>query len=239
MTEKRLEHGKDADFLWAQLYEILKKDIVSGKYQKGSKLPTEKEIMATYDVSRITVREAMNKLLSEGLIERTRGRGTTVAANQEKYGTMLSTYEGHEIHNRNDRRVISAKYVNAPIEAAYFFQIPEAQPVLCLTRESYLNGRVVTRYETYLSSVTGLTADMDFSGSLYEKLRKLGYPVTDVTEKITAKISDAEMKNIFHLKKNEAVIQRIRMGSSEKIPVEYTVSWYLSDGYELTIHRKY
>lgn len=239
MDEKQLEHGKGASPLWAQLYEILKQDIVSGKYTQGTRLPTEKEIMDMFQVSRITVREAMNKLLSDGLIERTRGKGTTVCADKEKYGTMLSTYEGREIHNRNDRRVISVNYVNAPVEAAYFFQIPEAQPVLCLTRESYLDGRVVTRYETYLSSVTGLRVDMDYEGSLYEKLEKCGYPVTDVIEKITASISNRKMKNIFHLEKNEAIIQRIRMGSCKDIPVEYTVSWYLSDGYELTIHRKY
>lgn len=239
MTKIQLEHGEGADFLWAQVYEIIKKDIEEGRYKEGSQLPTEKEIMSQFNVSRITVREAMNKLLSDGLIERTRGRGTTVAKKNEKFGTMLSTYGGLEIHNTSDRRVVGVKYMNAPIEAAYFFHIPEAQPVLCLERESYMDDQVVTRYETFISSVSGLTVDMDFSGSLYEKLKKQGYPITDVTEKITAKISNTEMKNIFHLKKNDAIIQRIRMGTSGDTPVEYTVSWYRGSGYELTIHQKY
>lgn len=61
-----------------QLYQILRKPIVSGDCSPGSKLPTELELARMYDISRITVRRALQELKAEGLTESQKGRGTFV-----------------------------------------------------------------------------------------------------------------------------------------------------------------
>jgi GntR family transcriptional regulator len=62
-----------------QLYEILHQNIVRGEWQPDDMLPSEVELMERYNVSRITVRQALDELVNEGLIYRQRGRGTFVA----------------------------------------------------------------------------------------------------------------------------------------------------------------
>ncbi|PWA10387.1 hypothetical protein DCC39_11155 [Pueribacillus theae] len=65
--------------LYYQLKEILKEKIKEGSWKEGEKVPSEREIMETYNISRATVRKALSDLMVEGLIERKQGVGTFVA----------------------------------------------------------------------------------------------------------------------------------------------------------------
>ncbi len=64
--------------LYFQLAETLRAAIESGAYPPGSKLPTEGELCETYDVSRSVVRQALQSLAHDNLIETERGRGAFV-----------------------------------------------------------------------------------------------------------------------------------------------------------------
>ena len=64
--------------LYEQLVEQIKSMIAQGVYQKGSLLPSEKELMESTGVSRITVREALRILSQAGVIETRRGKGSYV-----------------------------------------------------------------------------------------------------------------------------------------------------------------
>ncbi len=64
--------------LYEVLYENLKKDITSGVYKEGDRVPSEKELSKQYDVSRITTKKALELLAGEGLIIRHPGRGSFV-----------------------------------------------------------------------------------------------------------------------------------------------------------------
>ncbi|MGP4039766.1 GntR family transcriptional regulator [Gracilibacillus sp. D59] len=64
--------------LYEVLYENIKKDITSGVYKEGDRVPSEKELSHQYDVSRITTKKALELLAGEGLIIRHPGRGSFV-----------------------------------------------------------------------------------------------------------------------------------------------------------------
>ncbi|HEX6959260.1 MAG TPA: FadR/GntR family transcriptional regulator [Ferrovibrio sp.] len=66
--------------LTAELVERLSNDILSGKLEPGSKLPTEQEMVAATGVSRTVVREAVAALRAEGLVVTRQGVGAFVAA---------------------------------------------------------------------------------------------------------------------------------------------------------------
>lgn len=71
--------NKDAPYpLYQQVKELLKKKIISGEWEKGYQLPTEKELGELYDVSTITIKRAILDLVDEGLLYRQRGKGTFV-----------------------------------------------------------------------------------------------------------------------------------------------------------------
>lgn len=66
-------------FLYKQVYDGLRKDILSGRLKAGEKLPTEDEIKEKYKVSAITIKKSMELLTEEGFIHRVPGRGTFVS----------------------------------------------------------------------------------------------------------------------------------------------------------------
>lgn len=56
--------------LYYQLKELLQNDIAKGKYKPGDLIPTEVKLMERYDLSRTTVRQAINALVYEGYLDR-------------------------------------------------------------------------------------------------------------------------------------------------------------------------
>lgn len=62
--------------LYLQLANILREQINSGVIAQGDKLPSETEMMRQYDLSRLTIRDALAVLANEGLVEKHHGKGT-------------------------------------------------------------------------------------------------------------------------------------------------------------------
>lgn len=223
--------------LWSQLYDILEARILNGEYSEGEILPSEMSLIDEFEVSRVTVRQAMDKLIQAKLISRQRGKGTIVLKRENHVETSFqSSFNGvTEKNNANDRRIINLEFKVPPIDVAYFFGISVKRPVLKLTRQTFVDEKVVTYYETYINPIVPLDDQTDFSGSMYQKLKEVGFPITQVKEKITASIMDGKEMEMFQVAKKAAVMNRIRMGKSDDKPIEYTYSKYVADGYELVI----
>lgn len=66
-------------YLYEKIYRTIKQEISSGKYEVGDKIPTEKEVMSRFSVSRLTAKNAINLLAEENLVQRTPGKGTFVS----------------------------------------------------------------------------------------------------------------------------------------------------------------
>ena len=64
--------------LYAQVEDILAARISSGALPAGTQLPSEAELIREFNVSRTTIRNALNLLEQEGKIERTPGQGRIV-----------------------------------------------------------------------------------------------------------------------------------------------------------------
>ena len=224
--------------LWSQLYDILEERIKTGYYPTGSILPAELKLMDEFEVSRITVRQAMDKLIQSGYIVRKRGKGTIVLKKDDKIKTAFqsSFYGVCEKNNETNRKVIRFSKVLPPQEVIEYFNIEKSKKVWCLVREIFLEKKTVAYFETYISPDVLFSDNEDMTGSLYQKLQLLNCEVNHVVENITAALASSKEKDIFALKENEAIVHRIRKGYHHKIPIEYTFSSYISSGYELTIH---
>lgn len=64
--------------MYEQIYESLRQAIISGQYQVGDRVPSEKELADQYGVSRITTKRALEMLAAEGWVSRQPGRGSFV-----------------------------------------------------------------------------------------------------------------------------------------------------------------
>jgi GntR family transcriptional regulator len=65
---------------YEEIAEDIRNGILSGKYNPNEQLPLEKEMCEQYGVSRITIKKAVDELVTQGLVIKRRGSGTFVKA---------------------------------------------------------------------------------------------------------------------------------------------------------------
>ncbi len=108
------------EYLYEKIYTEFKNEILCGKYKLGEQIPTEKEIIQRYSVSRLTAKNAINLLAEEGLVSRMPGKGTFVSLDvlnivnvskrtvglifsgfSDSFGTTLLKELIHQLENNN------------------------------------------------------------------------------------------------------------------------------------------
>lgn len=70
---------------YRQIYSLLRERIGGGNYPIGSNLPTEVDLCAEFGVSRYTVREALRRLVDQGMLSRRQGSGSAVLATEPQH----------------------------------------------------------------------------------------------------------------------------------------------------------
>jgi GntR family transcriptional regulator len=139
--------------LYAQVKERLRERILDGTYQPHAQLPSESEIGTIFNVSRITVRQALSDLEREGVIFKIPGKGTFVS--KSKAYQQLSQLEGfaeamgrlgHDIFNH----VAIHHTVSASQVVAQSLHIETASPVTEIKRIRHLDGKPLSVEITYL-----------------------------------------------------------------------------------------
>ena len=91
-----------------QVKEILKKEILDDKY--AEKIPSERELMERFKVSRTTIREAVNHLVNEGLLEKLHGKGTFIKKHRpiQDWLLIIEQFDGHGQTLRDETRFETA-----------------------------------------------------------------------------------------------------------------------------------
>ena len=78
------------DPLYLKIYNDLLAGIKNGTYASGSRLPSEKELSSSYDVSRITSKKALEMLAEQNMITRMPGKGSYVSYSGERVDEILN-----------------------------------------------------------------------------------------------------------------------------------------------------
>ena len=116
--------------LYYQLYTMLHDAIAGGQLPSGARMPSEKELAAAFDVSRITARRALDELALKNMVARHRGRGTFVdyKYQSEPIHAPLSDLMESLDHMGRDTgvKVLTLEFVAPPDRIATAFASPEA-----------------------------------------------------------------------------------------------------------------
>ena len=160
--------------LWAQLAEQLRAQIGAGTFE--DRFPTEHELTERYGVSRHTVREAIRKLQSEGLLSRERGRGTFVARPEfrQDLGTLYSLYRTIEAQGVSQFNEVLDLGERTSPEVADRLGLPSTGAFVFLKRLRYAGGEPLALEEAWLppDCAAGLAAaDLEHS-ALYDVLQE-------------------------------------------------------------------
>lgn len=224
--------------LYFQLTRLLTEDIARGRWAPGDKIASEPEIGSRYGLSRATVRQALQRLESEGLIQRVKGRGTFVADTRTR-SWLLQSSSGffHEEVDRLGFEVQSdirrAEIAPLPSWAAAALRVPEGSDGVVLERVRRLDGRVAMYVIDYLRTdlADAALSLRDDDGSLYDRLEeRAGMTVAGGRRTIEAVRAETRLVELLEVKPRDAVlfIESVAW-DAESRPFHCFQSWVRTD----------
>ena len=187
-----------ADTLYNQLYHTIVDQIRRGALAAGAKLPPEREMCLIYQVSRITVRQAMARLERDGYVSRRQGRGTFIQARIVEPKTNRLYRLREELASqglKQDIRILNWGTVPADGLIAENLHLPDLAMVYRLMRLFLADDKPLTVETSYLpATVFPRPPDLKqlTEKGLYATLEQLGYPPTRAFERLRIVLADRE-----------------------------------------------
>ncbi|MBO8140716.1 MAG: GntR family transcriptional regulator [Firmicutes bacterium] len=161
-----------------QLKELIKDHIHRGRWQPGSRIPSEPQLCELYGVSRTVVRQALGELVAEGYLRKERGRGTFVAK-PKIAGSLVQRLTGfyEDVVRRGllpRTKVLSQSVVPAPQTVAAYLEIPVDTPVIRIERLRFVDDEPLLLVTTYIPYVLcpGLVKEDLAENSLYQLMEE-------------------------------------------------------------------
>ena len=218
--------------LYLQLQRVLRTAIERQILSPDEALPPERELAEAYDVSRVTVRKALDGLVHARLLTRRQGAGTFVAARFEKnFATISSFTEDMLSRGRQPRSEwISRSEGTVMPEEALAFGFGPGTPVYRLVRIRYADGESMALEHATVpkDSLSSLDA---VGESLYDALGP-ARPVR-VLQRLRAVLFTPEQAELLGIEPGSAGLEIERRGfAADGRTVEFTKSYYRGDAYD-------
>ena len=168
--------------LYQQIYDEIKDAIEKGVYAPKERIPSELELAEQYDVSRITVRRAVEELCSDGYLVKQQGRGTFVSTphiNRQFHASTLQTFTA--LCADNDMK--AGAIVPARQNEMEFFGLQKDALLLHIKRVRTADGEpifeenIFVPFDAYREL---LTADLEDKSIFSEVERVGGTPIVSV-----------------------------------------------------------
>ncbi|MFB7179199.1 GntR family transcriptional regulator [Streptomyces sp. NPDC056257] len=216
---------------YQRIADALRTAIQSGEYGPGDRLPGENDLMATYEVARMTARQALGVLQNEGLAEARKGAGVFVRAFKplrrrgiqrlahEQWGSGRSIWSA-DTEDRElvvDQIEVREEGANSRISDA--LGIASGAQVWTRSRRFVLDGKPVLFATSYLPS--DVVADSAITqvdtgpGGTYARLAELGHGPVHFREEIRSRMPSADEAERLALAVGTPVVQIVRTAFSE------------------------
>ncbi|GAA5003795.1 GntR family transcriptional regulator [Streptomyces siamensis] len=198
-----------------QLADLLRRQVLTGGYPDGS-LPHEAALGTDYRASRNTVRQALDLLRAEGLVERLPGVGTVVVAQKYPHGLdrLMGLAETLREHGQVSNEVRSMGPVAAPAPVADRLGIAPGADVLYIERLRRLDGLPLSLDLTYIPLDLGadlLAADLE-NTDVFRLLEAItGQPLGHADITLEAVNADAHSAAVLQAPRGTAVLMLERL----------------------------
>ncbi len=197
---------------YRKLYELLRKHILTGVYEEGSLLPSENELCAAYEMTRPTVRHALETLVKDGLILKKQGKGSIVRKPPQNIGILSISGTASAIGVRYLKTDILQKPIIKKWPEPFRFELSELEKesgCIYMERLRFVDDEPVF-YDInhlpniYLPRITNRSFE---NKSLFEILRK-NYQIEILggEQKLKAIKPDKHIKKLLKLKTGQPVL---------------------------------
>ena len=223
---------------YRQLQRVLS-ELIGTELSPGDRVPSERELMARFAVSRATVRQAIDALEREGLLVRRHGSGTFVAEHRVTSRLHLASFSD-DMARRGlvpTTQLLSAERIGADDEVAVALALSPGAPVAHLERLRCADGRPMA-YEVGdypLDRLPGLLEE-DLSGSVYDLLRRRFRRAPEGGEQLLwAEATSVALARVLEVEVGAPLLVFQRTSLSRGAPIERTTSWYRGDRYRISM----
>jgi GntR family transcriptional regulator len=220
--------------LYVKLQDVLRGAIERRQLKPQDAIPPERELAQDFNVSRITVRKALDGLVAEGLLNRRQGAGTFVSGRVEKQFAKLTSFSEDMLSRGrmpSSEWLLKASGSVTPNEALMLSLSP-GTPVYRFHRIRFADGAPMALEQSTIagSCLPGLDA---VDTSLYAALEAAGNRPVRALQRLRAVLFDEEQAALLHVEPNAPGLFIERRGFLEDgRTVEMTHSWYRGDAYD-------
>lgn len=229
--------------LYYQIREYFRRAIAEGRLKPGDLLPSDNELAAQFGIGKMTVRQAMNDLVHEGVIYRYRGKGTFVAFPKFQHPLQKLTSFTEDMLSRGMRpgsRILFFGHVPADNQVAASLHVPPGKSVLRVHRLRLADDMPVGIHDSYLVlTISFSQEDLERRGSLYALLEERGITLAEAEETLEAVAARKEEAALLGLCQGFPLllVSRVVFASGGE-PLEYVRALYRSDLYRYCIRLK-
>ncbi len=231
--------------LYIQIREVLLNKIQQKEIHNGEQLPTEEDLAKEFNVSRMTVRQALGELVHEGVLQRRRGIGTFVVSQHitRHYSRLTSFFEeAQEQGLKPSSFPLEMKLIEADENLAKTLNITIGDKVHLIQRLRLLNNDPIALNIVWMPY--NLFPDLkkeQLEGSLYSYYQSHNMPVVWASQRIEARVATHEQSQLLKLSKNAPILYSARITYSKNdIPIELVEAFASGAPYaiEITLYRE-
>jgi GntR family transcriptional regulator len=215
--------------LYLQIRDLLKADIADGSYGPGDMLPSEGHLMAQFDVSRTTVRLAVEALSVEGIVHKEQGRGTFIAAKPifvTPSKLQSFTNELRDLGYSPGTKLLGVSTCECSPWVAQELEVEPQSPVLEVIRLRTASRRPVGLCVSHLNTQQyPELGNLDWSAlSLYETIKTLEVTIVGARQYVSADVLSSLDAERLNLQQGSPVLRVRRTafaGAAERrVPIE-------------------
>ncbi len=207
---------------YKQLYEQLRKNITDGQYKKGDILPSENELCTTHQVTRPTVRKALERLVHEGYIRKKQGKGSIVQGQPQGVGILSLSGTTSAIGKDNLATQLVIKPFLTKCEDAFGFPLLDFEKqVGCyqLERLRIMNKQPIFYDITLVPNINipRFTSRNFENRSLFEIMRtSYQIEVTGGEQKLMAITANEKLQEYFNVRPGHPILRLDRKMETNK-----------------------
>ncbi len=224
-----------------QLANILRERILGGKMAPHQPIPSERELEKLYNVSRTTIRPAIDILVRQGFLYREHGKGTFVSPPKLQKGISELTSFTEDMKRRGivpGQKILSIGYVEPPENVCAHLELPRGcKNVLCVDRIRLGDGSPMGLQTSYYNLPQGMTftrEELEQVGSIYALLRdKLHLIPTEADETLEVTVASNREATLLHVKPGSPLLlsERTTYSQARRV-VEFAKILYRGDRYQ-------
>ena len=197
--------------MYIKIHNQIKRDIENKKYKVGERIPAERQLASKFNVSRMTLRQAIKTLEDEGILERRLGSGTYVSSQkvQEKMSGIMSFTDITRSNGQvPSSKLLSYRITKPSLSEKEKLKIQDTDNVLRMERVRFAdNVPICYEVATIPYELVSRFSKDEISSSLYQTLEeKGGYKIGSVVENIGAAVANENEARLLSVKKGEPLV---------------------------------